>query len=132
MSRRYIAIISMLCACFLMIATNVMPHHHHDDGRICIVLGNDHDEDDAAAEEHEHEGCKGDCMMKLDAAQDVSQPGHGFKIGLLPAFVAVLWDLPRLLEPNESELFISFVYKELFWPSIVGESFGLRAPPYKA
>ena len=130
MPKRCVAVISLLCACFLMVATTVVPHHHHDDGRICIELGLAHGDEETDSDTHAHSCCDKDCLIKLGAVQDASQIGHSAKAGLFPVMMAaVLWDTPLLPLPEEHNVTSTFIYIEHNWGCIVDHVCGMRAPP---
>ncbi len=128
--KRYIAVISLLCVCFLMLATTVIPHHHHDDGSICIVLTGE--EAEAAEDEPaSHGGCRDNCMMQLGAMLDAFlHGGHDVKMGLQPlVLAAVVWDSPLLPPVDEYKSYTSFIYIEQHCRCVVCSLCGLRAPP---
>ena len=126
--KHYIAVISLICACFLMLTTTVLPHHHHDDGHICLVFGNVSDIDSGHTDDTS--GCDDDCLMKLGAVQDASLIGHSLKIALHPVvWIAVLWDAAAVPDIEEHKVCSPFVYIEHPCKCIVCTLCGLRAPP---
>lgn len=127
-TKRLIAIVAMICATFLMVATSALPHHHHDDGAICLTL--DWCQDDAAEHSHSHNSCDDDCAMNIDLLQDASQIGHASKVGLIPQLVAILtWDNLLFTEPEVPVNNMTFFFIERLYHGIVVEQRGLRAPP---
>lgn len=126
LSKRHIAFLSLLCACFLMLATTVLPHHHHDDGRICFALV----DISHAAQEHSGDAsaCHDGCLMKLGVAKDVSLSDFGSK-GALFAWVAVLPDLVSVPDAGVRKVASPYIYIESPCKCIVCTLCGLRAPP---
>ncbi len=130
-AKHVIAILSLLCATFLMVTTSILPHHHHDDGSICLVWNSDNDKGEA--HDHSHNGCDDDCAMNIDIVQDASQPGHASKVWLIPSLTAILaWDNTQLPDPDVKRITTLFYYLLPCDAGIVGSPCGLRAPPVKA
>lgn len=126
--KRYISIISLLFACFVGLATMVLPHHHHNDGRICLILDS-HAKDEAPYESDQPLTCN-DCPLKLHALQNASQWScYGNDRDNIVPITAVLWGCVELPEVDEHCIIPYYIEDEPCCMCAVCALCGLRAPP---